>query len=282
MHAHQDVGLLDCFPEWIELGQGERATTLPCGHRRRMQQEGLGAVLHDELQLLDGLVEDGKADHRCRVHGIGVVVRPMLEHPAIEGTKDDLNGIGVARQPLLHASGQCGPDHRPVDAHVLHESQPRLGVEEGVDRGDAAPVLRVGRRSTGRRDAGKGRVGNEVADFVLERDLGAVVDLDVFDDACVFRWDELGQGVGVLVHVVVGIEHRVGQVPLAHVDERIGHVFLSHGPPLTKDRLAPHLEGNGTARITVLLGRCPNHRNTVLNRAFSAPHPVDDCRECFA
>ena len=48
--------------------------------------------------------------------------------------------------------------------------------------------------------------------------------------------DEFRQGIGVLVHVVVGVEHRVGQVPLAHVDERIGHVLLSHGPPSTADR----------------------------------------------
>ena len=244
MHAHHDVRLLDRLPERIEFGQGERATTLPGGYGRGVQQEGFGTVLHDELELLQGLVEDGKADHGRRVHRVGEVVGPVLEHPAIEGAEDDLNGVGVIRQPFLHAGGERGPDERPVDAHVLHEGQTRLGVEEGIDGRDAAPVLRVGLGSPWRCDPGEGGVGYEVADLVLERDLGAIVDLDVLDDALEFARDEFRQGIGVLVHVVVGIEHRVGQSPLAQVDERIGNVFLSHGPPSTAawPHAAPRLD----------------------------------------
>ena len=238
VHAHHDVRLLDGLPEGIELGQRERSAALPRGDRRRVQQERLGAVLDDELELLQGPVEDREADHGRREHGVFVVVGPVLQHPAVEGAQDDLNGVRVVRQPLLHAGGQGGPDERPVDAHVLHEGEARLGVEEGVDGRDAAPVLRVGLGPSGRRDAGEGGVGDEIADLVLERDLGAVVDVDVLDEALELAGDELRQGIGVLVHVVVGVEHRVGQPPLAHVDERIGNVFLSHRPPLTADR--PH------------------------------------------
>ena len=137
VHPDQDVGLLDRLPERVEHRQGERTPPLPGRHRRGVEEEGLRTVGHDELELLQGVVEDRQADHGRRVHRVGVVVRPVLEHPAVEGPQHDLDGIGIFRQPLLHAGGQGRPDERAVDAHVLHEGEAGLGVEEGVDRGDA-------------------------------------------------------------------------------------------------------------------------------------------------
>ena len=99
---------------------------------------------HDELELLDRVVQDREADHGRREHGVRVVVRPVFQHPAVEGTEDNLNGIGVVRESFFHAGGERGPNHRPVDAHVFHEGEPWLGIEEGVDRRDAAAVLGVG------------------------------------------------------------------------------------------------------------------------------------------
>ena len=53
------------------------------------------------------------------------------------------------------------------------------------------------------------RVGDVLADLPLDRDLGATRDVDVLDDFLVRVLEVLGQRVGGLVHVVVGVEDRI-------------------------------------------------------------------------
>ncbi len=221
MHPDEDVRFLHRLPERIELGQGERTAALPCRHGRRVEEERLRPVVDHEAELLEGPLEHREADHRSRVHRIGIVERPVLEHPTVERVKDDLNGVWILGQPLLDTGGERRPDHGLVDAHVLHEGQPGLGVEKGLHRRDASPVLGVGRLAAGRSHAGEGGIGDEVAYLVLDGDLGAIPDVDVLDDAVIRGRKKHRQGIPVLVHVVVGVEHRIGQAPLPHVDKRI-------------------------------------------------------------
>ena len=54
----------------------------------------------------------------------------------------------------------------------------------------------------------EGRVGDVVADLVVDGDLGAPVDLHVLDEALELLGQVLGEGLRLLVHVVVGIEYR--------------------------------------------------------------------------
>ena len=93
----------------------------------------MAPLLGDPLQLLDRLVHPREADDRRGVDRVGVVERPVLEHPLVERVDDRARGIGVVGEALFDHAGERGPHERAVDAHVLHEREARLGVEEGVD-----------------------------------------------------------------------------------------------------------------------------------------------------
>jgi hypothetical protein len=67
----------------------------------------------------------------------------------------------------------------------------------------AAEVLLLG---AGPGDDLEGGVGDVVADDAADDDLGAAPDLDVVDHALVLIGQELGERVGGLVEVVVGVE----------------------------------------------------------------------------
>ena len=124
------------LPERVELGQRERLAALPRRHRRHADQEDLGAALVDVLELLERRVgAGGQADDRRRVDGVGVDVGPVLVHPLVEGVDDGDGEVGVVGDALLEHAGQRRPQQRAVDAHVLHQREARLGVEEGVDAG---------------------------------------------------------------------------------------------------------------------------------------------------
>ncbi len=73
--------------------------------------------------------------------------------------------------------------------------------------------------TAGGRDPGEGRIGDLAVDPILDGDPGAVPLLDVLDQPVVLRGEELREGVGVLVHVVVDVEHRIGELPVADPEE---------------------------------------------------------------
>ena len=133
-------------------------------------------------------------------------------------------------------------EQRPVDAHVLHQLEPRLRVEEGVDArhdprlhtdggagsGTAVATLRdVAAVAPGDRDPVERRVRDVLGDVIPQREFGAAVHLDVLHRSLVLRRKELGERVLGLVQVVVGIEGLVRQPPFVHVDQVLADMF--HG-----------------------------------------------------
>ena len=144
VHAHHQVEFLHPGPERIELGQGERLATLPGRHRGDPNQKDLGSSLVNPLELLDGaVVAGGQADDRGGVDGAGIHERPVLVHPLVEGVGHRHGDVGIVSNPPLQHAGQSRPQQGAVDAHVLHESQPRLRVEEGVDAGHGLHPLQA-------------------------------------------------------------------------------------------------------------------------------------------
>ena len=153
--------------------------------------------------------------------------------------------VGIGRQTLLDLVHERRPEQRPVDAHLPHQREARLGIEEGVDAGHRDELAEADRTrragvtarlgvlrdvepgTTGDGDAGEGRVRHVLRDPVLDRQLGAAVDVDVADDPLVLGWEELRQCVARLVEVVVGVERAVGQLPTGDLDELVvGHRIL--------------------------------------------------------
>ena len=136
VHADDEVELLHPLPERVELGQRERLAALPRGHRRDADEEDLGAALVDVLELVDRrVVAGGEADDRRGVDGVGVDVGPVLVHPLVERVDDGARRVGVVGHALLERARERRPQQRAVDAHLLHELEARLRVEEGVDAG---------------------------------------------------------------------------------------------------------------------------------------------------
>ena len=230
VHADDDVGVLHGGPERVELGQRERAaTTVEVGDRCRPDEDGLGAPRHDPLELLDRLLDDGQRDHRGGEDSTVEVEGPLLVHPLVERVDDHMGGDGVVGEPLLEQAGERRPHHGPVDAELVHEHDAGLGVEEPRQRLDVLRRRREldvfgpgGRRrvlepelellGAGRGDLVERGVRDVLADLVLDRDLRPPVDLDVLDHARVLRREVPGEGVLRLVHVVVGVEHRVREL----------------------------------------------------------------------
>ena len=229
VHAHEHARSLDPLPERVELLERERTpAAVVVGYGGGPDQDGAGAVFDHPVELTQGLVEDGQRDDRRREDAALEVEGPVLVHPLVESVNDRVRRLRVVGEPFLDQAGQGRPHHGPVDAELVHEDDAVLGVEEGGDRGDvlgrrrqldvafAGPCLR--RRvlqlelqllGTWRGDDIEDGVGDVLADLVLQRDLGPAIDLHVLDHALVALRQVLREGLGRLVHVVVGVEDQV-------------------------------------------------------------------------
>ena len=197
VHADHEVELLHALPERVELGKRERLAALPRGHRRHTDEEDLGAALGDVLELVDrGVVAGREADDRRGVDGVGVHVGPVLVHPLVQRVDHRAHGVGVVGHPLLEDAGQRRPQEGAVDAHLLHELEPGLGIEEGVEArhrhhlpeaasalvpNPAPPLVTSSPAPPGTATLVEGGVGDVVGDLVPDRQLGAAADVDVPD-----------------------------------------------------------------------------------------------------
>ena len=159
----------------------------------------------------------------------------MLVHPLVECVDDGHGDVGIVGDTAFEHAGERRPEQGAVDAHVLHEGQPRLRVEERVDARHGADLREAHLRITGcglavtlgdvtavasrHSNLPERGVGDVLADLVPDGELGAAMDIDVLDNSLVLPGDELGESVPVLVEVVVGVEGRVGEASLPNVDE---------------------------------------------------------------
>ncbi len=151
VHADDEVELLHPRPERIELGEGERLPSLPGGYRRHADEEDLGAPLVHELELRQrGVVARREADDGRGVQRVRVDVRPVLVHPGVERVDDRDAHVGVVGHAFLDRAGQGRPQQRAVDAHLLHELEAWLRIEERVDAGHHHHLL-ADRPGRGRR-----------------------------------------------------------------------------------------------------------------------------------
>ena len=73
-------------------------------------------------------VDDAQVDDRRREDPVLVVERPVLVHPLVEGVDDGVGGRRVVAQALLEQAGQGGPHEGPVDAQLVHQLEPGLGL----------------------------------------------------------------------------------------------------------------------------------------------------------
>ncbi len=167
-------------------------------------------------------------------------VAPVLGQPPVQRVDHGAHRIGIVGQAFFERAGERRPQQRAIDAHLLHELEPRFGIEERVDAGhrdhllvEAEPpagaepraaLRHVEPGTAGYRDLGEGRVGDVVGDLVAQRELRPTVDLDVLHDPFVFRRQELRERVARLVEMVVGVEGRVRQVTMHELDVRVAHV----------------------------------------------------------
>ena len=141
---------------------------------------------------------------------------------------DDVqNQVGVVLESLLDEAGQRREHQRVVQPEAVHHLEAGLGVAEGGNGLHrlahdlavalaAAAVPEVFLLGTGPGDDLERRVGDVVADDVADHDLGPAADVDVVDDALAVVRQELGQRFFGLVEVVVGVEHRIGQLAAGH------------------------------------------------------------------
>ena len=227
----------------------------------------------------------------------------MLVHPLIQCVDDGAGSVGIAGEPLFDHAGQRRPQERAIDAHVLHQRQPWLGIEEGIETGHRPHLVpldglarggpeaggRVLTESAGHRDPAEGGVRDVITDRVPDGELGASVDVDVLDDAVVLTGNELDECFPVLVEVIVGVECLVRQPPLANVDERR---FISHlsSPSAWTTRVDHATPRAGPTSWAGCDGRAPTVppggtrvRQTVLPRLYGTPphqggaqrHPPD-------
>ena len=131
--------------------------------------------------------------------------------------------VGIVLEPLLDEAGQRREHQGVVQSEAVHHLEAGLGIAEGGNRLHglahdlaealaAAAVPEVLLLGAGPGDHLEGRVGDVVADDVAHHDLGAAADVDVVDDALAVVRQELGQRLFGLVEVVVGIEHRIGEL----------------------------------------------------------------------
>ena len=220
MHRHRNTGLDACVPERVELFNAHGATPAVTGHRRRPDQDGLGAALQTPLEFFECAIDAGQVDDRSGEDAVLVVELPGFVHPLVQRVDDVEDEVGIVLQSLLHQAGQRREHQRVVQAERVEDLEAGRGVTErrdGLHRLAhhlaealaAATVPEVILLGTRPRDHLERRVGNVVADHVANHDLGAAADVDVIDDALAVLRQELGQRFLGLIEVVVGIEHRV-------------------------------------------------------------------------
>ena len=202
----------------------ERRPPNPLG-RRGAQVHDACATFGDPLELVARAAEVLERDHRRGVHRVLVLERPVLEHPFVQRVERDRDRVRILGHRLLDDAAERRPHQRAADAELLHELVARLDVVERVEPGDRAPLQRVVVLTTGRCDPRERGVRDGPLDAVLHDEARAVAFLDVLDEPVVLLGDVLREGVGVLVHVVVHVEHRVLEVPLPHEEQ----LFVSHG-----------------------------------------------------
>ena len=180
------------------------------------------------LELLDGLLDDGQGDDRRGEDAVLVVERPGLVHPLVEGVDDGVDQLGVVAHALLDQAGERREHEGAVEALLVHQLDPGLGLPERRDRAhrlaeDLAPALALGVAvpevvllGAGAGHDVEGGVGDVVADLAPDDDLRAALDLDVVDGALVAVGQVLGERLLGLVEVVVGVEHRDVELDRRH------------------------------------------------------------------
>jgi len=147
----------------------------------------------------------------------------MLEHPFVEGVDDRVGEDHVVGRALLDQARQGRVHHALVDAQFVHQLHSGCGRLVGGNDihcltdeftkveafGIVAQEIVFGAARSG--DPCKRRVGNHMADVVLDDELGPAIDLDVADLSAVLFRQVLRERVLGLVHVVVDVENRVRQ-----------------------------------------------------------------------
>jgi hypothetical protein len=209
----------------------------------RPHQHRAGAVIQAPFEFLERPVHDGQRDHRGGKDAVLVVERPRFVHPLVERMDDVVRHLRVVLHPLFDQAGQRGEHQRVVDAELVHDLQPRAGLAERRDRLHrlthhlavtlaATAVPEVLLLSARPRDHVEGGVGDVVADVAADDDLRAAADLHVIDDVLALVGQELGERLLRLVHVVVGVEHRVGKFARWH-DRLLRVLLFSSGNDIT-------------------------------------------------
>ncbi len=147
-----------------------------------------------------------------------IVECPVLVHPLVQRVHHHVRRPGVHGQPLFEQAGERRPHERAVDAELVHQREARLGREERLGRADGitheftpglalrVAVLEELLGGPGATHDVEGGVRDVLRDDIADCDLRPAVDLDVLDQPGVLGREELGEGVRLLVHVVVGVE----------------------------------------------------------------------------
>jgi hypothetical protein len=144
---------------------------------------------------------------------------PVLQHPLVQGVHRHRKGEWILRQGLLQNAAERRPHQGPVDPELLHQLVTGLYIIEGVQPGDRPALQGIALLATGRRHPLKRRIRHRPIDPILNGDASPIPLLDVLDQALVGLRQELGERIGVLVHVVVHVEHREAQAPVTHEEQ---------------------------------------------------------------
>ena len=175
------------------------------------------------MQFLDRLVDQRQADDGCGEDAVLVIERPVLVHPLVEGVDDGVGEDHIVGGAFLDEAGERRVHHAAVNAQLVHQLEAgRRRLVGGDDihclADELAEVQAIGVVAEevvlGAARPGhprERRVGNHVADVVLDDELGSPIDLDVADLSAVFLRQVLRERLFGLVHVVVDVEDRVGQ-----------------------------------------------------------------------
>src|ERR1700728_753763 len=130
MQHDENFRLLDSGPERIELGEPERSRSLVTPSRRGSHEQDVRPVVEDEFELLDGLVRHSWGDDRCRVDTPFVYIRPLVQHPAVQGMDACRTQVRIVTHPFLNQTGKRWQHDRVVDPLLVHELKPRFGEAE--------------------------------------------------------------------------------------------------------------------------------------------------------
>jgi hypothetical protein len=167
----------------------------------------------------------------------------MLMHPLVERVDDGVGQHDVVGGALLDEAREGGVHDALVDAQLIHELQARRRrlisgydihcltdeLAEVESFGVVAEEVILGTARP--RHPLEGRVGDHVADVILDHELRPTVDLDVAHLALVLFRQILEQGLLGLVHVVVDVEDRIRQGPGRHEAEPSSEQRLSAFTP---------------------------------------------------